>query len=358
MTLPWTNPSHPLPSPLPTPSRTRPNGCASGPSTVRPPWFSYPVRTPRPSAASVSSSPTARSPGRRSVRQSTSPSPGTTSPAPTRKDSPRIWNPAQTANTVLPASTARDNTPSDNRLTARVCAVSSPPPSTYRSACSGTASSTPTSTSSASMSRHRSRCARTLALPPSPYVPSNDGNTSAIRTADSGIAHNLAIALERRVVGEYVDGTAPVGRADRLRQFVHPHMLDAGIAQPHRDVAGSLAGRDGMTAAKHLERHVPQPGGIAAFGGARVDGDDETGVRPRHLQRFGPAGRVLREQEPHRPAGVRRLQVATLDRRDGRHRMQRGVGGDSPRRRRRGGQGCVADVDLARDRELDPMAHS
>src|SRR3954466_11203917 len=99
------------------------------------------------------------------------------------------------------------------------------------------------------MSRHRSRCARTLALPPSPYVPSNDGNTSAIRTADSGIAHDLAITLERRVVGEYVDGTAPVSRSDRLGQVVHPDVLDAGVAEPHRNVAGSLTGRDGMPAA-------------------------------------------------------------------------------------------------------------
>src|SRR3954467_7539524 len=103
------------------------------------------------------------------------------------------------------------------------------------------------------MSRHRSRCARTLALPPSPYVPSNDGNTSAIRTADSGIAHDLAIALECRVVGEYVDRAAPVGRADRLGEVVHPHVLDTGVAQPHRDIAGSFARRDGMTAAQHLE---------------------------------------------------------------------------------------------------------
>src|SRR3954447_4168786 len=249
MTVPWTSPSPPLPSPLPTPSRTRASGRASAPRTVRPPWFSYPVKTPRPSPASVSSSPTARSPGSRSVRQSTSPSPGTTSPAPTRKDSPRIWNPAQTANTVLPPSTARDNTPSDNRLTARVCAVSSPPPSTYRSACSGTASSTPTSMTSASMSRQRSRCARTLAFPPSPYVPSNEGNTSATRTADSGIAHDLAVALERRVVGEHVDRSAPVCRADGLGEVVHPHVLDTGVAQPHRHVAGSFTGRDGVPAA-------------------------------------------------------------------------------------------------------------
>src|SRR3954471_4685746 len=106
------------------------------------------------------------------------------------------------------------------------------------------------------MSRHRSRCARTLALPPSPYVPSNDGNTSAIRTADSGIAHDLAITLERRVVGEYVDRSAPVGSADRVCQVVHPHVLDTGVAQPYGHVAGSFAGRDGMPAAQHLERHV------------------------------------------------------------------------------------------------------
>src|SRR3954447_12405130 len=97
---------------------------------------------------------------------------------------------------------------------------------------------------SASMSRQRSRCARTLALPPSPYVPSNDGNTNAIRTADSGIAHDLAIALERRVVGEYVD-RAPgsscraTRSADRLGQVIHSHVFDAGVAKPHRNVTRS-----------------------------------------------------------------------------------------------------------------------
>src|SRR5438270_9858884 len=125
---------------------------------------------------------------------------------------------------------------------------------------------------SASMSRHRSRCARTLALPPSPYVPSNDGNTSAIRTAESGIAHDLAIALEGRVVGEYVDRSAPVCRADRLCQVVDPPMVDAGVAQPHRDIARPLAGGDGMTTVQHLERHVPQPRRVATVRGAGVDG--------------------------------------------------------------------------------------
>src|SRR5438270_8501801 len=95
---------------------------------------------------------------------------------------------------------------------------------------------------SASMLRHRSRCARTLALPPSPYVPSSDGNTSAIRTADSGIAHNLAVALEGGVVREYVDRSArprcrAVRRAHRLREVVDANVLHSGVAQPHCDVA-------------------------------------------------------------------------------------------------------------------------
>src|SRR3954466_15448454 len=102
------------------------------------------------------------------------------------------------------------------------------------------------------MSRQRRRCARTLAFPPSPYVPSNDGNTNAIRTADSGIAHDLAIALEGRVVGEYVDrvpgsSCRATGRADRLGQVIDSHVFDTGIAQPHRNVATSFTGRDGMT---------------------------------------------------------------------------------------------------------------
>src|SRR5438270_12268221 len=139
---------------------------------------------------------------------------------------------------------------------------------------------------SASMLRHRSRCARTLALPPSPYVPSNDGNTSAIRTADSGITHDLAVALERGVVGEYVDRTAPVCRADRLRQIVDSHMFDPGVTKPHRNVARALSGRNRVPPAEHFERHVPQPRRITAVSGACVHGDDETAVRLRHLQRL------------------------------------------------------------------------
>src|SRR5947209_15950741 len=126
---------------------------------------------------------------------------------------------------------------------------------------------------SASMLRHRSRCARTLALPPSPYVPSNDGNTSAIRTADSGITHDLAVALERGVVGEYVDRTAPVRRADRLCQVVDAHVLHARVAQADGDIARSLAGRHRVPATQHLEGHVPQPRRVATVGRAGIDGD-------------------------------------------------------------------------------------
>src|SRR3954447_6767731 len=101
------------------------------------------------------------------------------------------------------------------------------------SASAGTGASIATSTVSAAMPRQRSRWARTLALPPSPYVPSNDGNTSAIRTADSRLSHDLAIALERRVVREYVDRsgrtTCRAGRANRLRQIVDANMLDSGV---------------------------------------------------------------------------------------------------------------------------------
>src|SRR5579885_2114010 len=108
------------------------------------------------------------------------------------------------------------------------------------SACSGTAASTATSTTSASYPRQRSRCASTLALPPSPYVPSNDGKTSAIRTAPSAMSQHLAIGLERRVVGEDLDRSAAVRRRQRRRRVVYPHVVDARVAQPYGDVAGPL----------------------------------------------------------------------------------------------------------------------
>src|SRR3954467_9436829 len=108
------------------------------------------------------------------------------------------------------------------------------------SASAGNASSIATSTVSAAMPRQRSRCASTLALPPSPYVPSSDGNTSAIRTASlcdrSGIADHLAIRLERAVVGEHLDRSAALHRAQRLVRVAHAHVLDPGVPQPDGDV--------------------------------------------------------------------------------------------------------------------------
>ena len=60
---------------------------------------------------------------------------------------------------------------------------------------------------SAGIPRHRKRCARTLAFPPSPYVPSSDGNTSAMRTG-SPMTNHAAITLERGVVRQYLDPIA------------------------------------------------------------------------------------------------------------------------------------------------------
>src|SRR3954467_11150740 len=136
------------------------------------------------------------------------------------------------------------------------------------SACAGNGSSSPTSIVSAATSRPRSRCASTLAFPPSPYVPSSDGKTRAIRTASprgrSGIAENFAIALERAVVGQHLDRTAAVYGAQRVIGIVDAVMVDAGVAQPHRDVAGTVTGRHRVPAAQSLERHVPQPRRVAA----------------------------------------------------------------------------------------------
>src|SRR5262249_40092212 len=77
-------------------------------------------------------------------------------------------NPAHTANTTAPLSTALVSPPSARRSVANVCGASSPPPSTYRSQDEGPWSTTGTRTSSASIPRQRNRCVRTTALPPSP----------------------------------------------------------------------------------------------------------------------------------------------------------------------------------------------
>src|SRR4051812_29989787 len=120
------------------------------------------------------------------------------------------------------------------------------------SASAGSGSSIATSTVSAAMPRQRSRWASTLALPPSPYVPSSDGNTSAIRTASvrgrSGIADDLAVGLEGAVVGEHLDRAAALHRAQCLIRVVDAHVLDPGVAQPDGHIPRALAGRDGMPA--------------------------------------------------------------------------------------------------------------
>src|SRR4051794_23027236 len=99
------------------------------------------------------------------------------------------------------------------------------------SASAGNGSAVAAAIVSPAMSRQRNRCASTLALPPSPYVPSNEGKTRAIRTASprarSGIADHFPVALERAVVGEHLDRAAALHGAQRLVGVVDANVVDA-----------------------------------------------------------------------------------------------------------------------------------
>ena len=77
-------------------------------------------------------------------------------------------------------------------------------------------------------------------------------------------------------------------------------MLDIGVAQANGEVPASVSGGDHQPAAQALEGDVPQPGRVAAVRDAGVDADHD-GHRGRvdEVQSFGPAGRVLGEEQPH-----------------------------------------------------------
>ena len=46
---------------------------------------------------------------------------------------------------------------------------------------------------------------------------------------------------------------------ERGSRVVDADVIDAGVPQPHRDVARAFAGRDRVPSAQHFERHVPEP---------------------------------------------------------------------------------------------------
>src|SRR5580704_1827025 len=99
------------------------------------------------------------------------------------------------------------------------------------------------------MPRQRSRCASTVALPPSPYVPSTDGKTRATRTGSSrwrsATSDDLAVGLEGGVVGEHLDRAVATCGLQRRAGILEPAVLDSGVVQAHRHVTRALAGGHG-----------------------------------------------------------------------------------------------------------------
>ncbi len=128
-------------------------------------------------------------------------------------------------------------------------------------------------------SRHRSRWVSTTALPPSPYVPSNSGNSSAMRTALSHARHAGRPQLtseisEHGVVGEHVDLGRFVERAETFEDVAVPHLaVDLGVVQSHREVGATLTRCDHLATAEPFELDVPQPRRISTVCNARVDGE-------------------------------------------------------------------------------------
>src|SRR5262245_29122798 len=115
------------------------------------------------------------------------------------------------------------------------------------------------STTSAACSRQWHRCPSTSAFPRSPYVPSNSGYTSPIRTADSrAIAEppvqrrELCVRAQEYgfVAGECGGGAERVG--------IHP-VLDVGVTQAYRDVEVPLTRSCRGQAAQQLVGHIPEP---------------------------------------------------------------------------------------------------
>src|SRR3954449_11695466 len=96
-------------------------------------------------------------------------------------------------------------------------------------------------------SRHARRRSSTCALPRSPYVPRRSWASTTMRTVDSNTVECLLDLAEGGVRGQDVGSqlASPVERGGERRLDV---VLDAGVAQAHRQVGGPLAGDDHRSA--------------------------------------------------------------------------------------------------------------
>src|SRR5664279_6214711 len=128
---------------------------------------------------------------------------------------------------------------------------------------------------------------------------------SAMPTWESPIADDLAEGLEGGVVRHRLDRVLRRDNPQRIATFAHLKMLDAGVAQPYRDVRAALAGGDDPPSAQLLERYVPEPGRVGTVGYVGVDRHHQPGrLRCDHGQRLLPSCRVLRQQESNRSPGI------------------------------------------------------
>src|SRR5690349_4788811 len=123
-------------------------------------------------------------------------------------------------------------------------------------------------TISASKPLRRNRCRITTELPPSPYVPMTSGRTSPIRTVDSATARPTERPVqgkERRVVRDDLD-MAGWARRNGIDGIVHQRVLDARVAESHREVGAALTCGHHRMVHEVLEVDVPQPGEVLAVG--------------------------------------------------------------------------------------------
>ena len=117
-------------------------------------------------------------------------------------------------------------------------------------------------------------------------------------------------------------------------------MLDARIAEPHREIGAALAGRyDGCREVHEmLEVHVPQPGQVFAVGNLAVHRNDRSrNITGDHRQRLLPPGGILGQQHAHAVLTDLQGPVPAGDLVDRRHRGHRG--GRRRAQRDRGGHG-------------------
>src|SRR5674536_192966 len=93
----------------------------------------------------------------------------------------------------------------------------------------------------------------------------------------------------------------------------HHVVLDLGIEEPDRQVLRARAGGDDVSPGQLFVLDIPEPAHVAPVGGSGVDGKNDS-TPGCERERLGPAGGILREQEPGGGGaeGRRRVPAARL----------------------------------------------